>query len=175
MACSRSLQLFSCCTNTRESLHTCEFTASTRLVAHMFIACHMQVNPLLHAWICYLACDLYCISWISRAYECRLCNCCPCQDLYRLWEACPCMPWSTIAMRALTWVVFVPRASFTPMLRSGSSLYRRMHKSMFSLHGIFKFSHLKFTVYGHKQTDRHTHKFRKCSPSSVGLTQARPK
>ena len=29
-------------------------------------------------------------------------------------------------------------------------------------------------VYDHKQTDRHTHVSLKCSPASVGLTQARP-
>ena len=146
-----------------------------RVATHAWVYCkypprRTHVDPSLHAWTCHLACDLYCISWISHAYDCRLCNCCPCHDLYRLWEACPCMPWSAIAMRALTWVVFIPRASFTPMLCSGSSLHRRMHESTFSLHGIFKFAHLKFTVYGRKQTDRHTHKFHKCSPSSVGFT-----
>ena len=33
------------------------------------------------------------------------------RDLYCLWVACPCLSWSTVAMCALTWVVFVPRAS----------------------------------------------------------------
>ena len=64
------------------------------------------------------------MSWISRAYECQLC-----MDLleysvwfvYCLWAACHCLSWSAVAMRALTWVVFVPRASFTSTLRSGSS------------------------------------------------------
>ena len=57
------------------------------------------------------------MSWISRAYERRLCmdlpeaNSTTVRDLYCLWVACPCLSWSTVAMCALTWVVFVPRAS----------------------------------------------------------------
>ena len=43
------------------------------------------------------------------------------RDLYRLWAAYPCLSWSAVAMRALTWVVFVPRASFMPTQSSGSS------------------------------------------------------
>ena len=42
------------------------------------------------------------------------------------------------------------------------------------MHEIFKCGHLKFTVYGHKQASRHTHNFRKCSHTSVGLAQAHP-
>ena len=67
------------------------------------------------------------MGWTSRAYECRLCmdlleaNSTTVRDLYCLWAACPCLSWSTVAMRALSWVVFVPRASLTPTLRSGSS------------------------------------------------------
>ena len=69
------------------------------------------------------------MSWISFscAYECRLCmdlpeaNSITMHDLYCLWAACPCLPWSTVAMCALTWVVFVPWAFFTPTLHSGSS------------------------------------------------------
>ena len=45
----------------------------------------------------------------------------------------------------------------------------RMHEG---LHEIFKYAHLKFTVYGRKHT--YIHNFRQCSHSSVGLTQARP-
>jgi len=63
------------------------------------------------------------ISWISRAYECRLCMAYlnTKRDLHCLWAACPCLSWSAVAMRALTWAVFVPRASFTSTLHSGSS------------------------------------------------------
>ena len=28
------------------------------------------------------------------------------RDLYHLWGACPCLPWSAVAMHVLTWVVF---------------------------------------------------------------------
>jgi len=38
----------------------------------------------------------------------------------------------------------------------------------------FKRTHLKFSVYGHKQTDRHTHARAQCSHASVGLAQAHP-
>ena len=41
----------------------------------------------------------------------------------------------------------------------------------FGLHEIFKCSHLKFTVYGHKQASkqasRHTHNFCKCSDTAL--------
>ena len=109
------------------------------------------------------------MSWISRAYGCRLCMDLPevpwrC-DLYCLWTACPCLPWSAVAMRALTWVVFVPWASFTPMLRSGSSISHA--QKLPHLHEIFKHAH---SVYGLK----HTHNFCQCSHASVGLAQARP-
>ena len=30
------------------------------------------------------------------------------RNLYRLWAACPCLSWSEVAKRALTWVVFAP-------------------------------------------------------------------
>ena len=33
---------------------------------------------------------------------------------------------------------------------------------------------LKFTVYGHKQANKHTHVLPQCSPASVGLAQAHP-
>ena len=38
----------------------------------------------------------------------------------------------------------------------------------------FKRAYLKFLVYGHKQTDIHTHARAQCSHASVGLAQARP-
>ena len=44
-----------------------------------------------------------------------------------------------------------------------------MHK-LPDLHEIFKYTHLKFTVYGLK----HTHNFCQCSHASVGLAEARP-
>jgi len=72
-------------------------------------------------------------------------------------------------------VVFVPWASFVPTLRSGSSpsptRQRRGHIRMRETTRVRSF---KFTVYGCKQTDIHTHNFRKCSHASVGLAQARP-
>ena len=105
------------------------------------------------------------MSWISCAYECQLCmdllNT-VLHDLYCPWAACPCLSWSTVAMHALTWVVFVPRASFMPTLHSGSSP-NCMHK-LPGLHEIFKYAHLKFMVYGHTNS----------SHASVGLSQARP-
>ena len=111
------------------------------------------------------------MSWISRAYECRLCmdlpeaNSTTMRDLYCLWAACPCLSWSAVAMCALTWVVFVPRASFTPTLRSGSSISHA--QKLPRLHEIFKHAH---SVYGLK----HTHNFHQCSHASVGLAQACP-
>ena len=53
------------------------------------------------------------MSWISRAHECRLCmdlpeaNSTTLRDLYCLWVACPCLSWSAVAKRVLTWVVSV--------------------------------------------------------------------
>ena len=38
----------------------------------------------------------------------------------------------------------------------------------------YKCAHLKFSVYGRKQTNRHTHARAQCSHASVGLAQARP-
>ena len=38
----------------------------------------------------------------------------------------------------------------------------------------FKRTHLKFSVYGRKQTYRHTPARAQCSHASVGLAQARP-
>ena len=99
------------------------------------------------------------MGWTFRAYECRLCmdlpeaNSTTVRDLYCLWAACPCLSWSTVAMRALSWVVFVPRVSLTPTLCSGSSpspTWQRL--GMKGLHEIFKYANLKFTVYGRKQT-----------------------
>ena len=34
-----------------------------------------------------------------------------CAWVYCLWVDCPCLSWSAVAMRALTWVIFVPWAS----------------------------------------------------------------
>ena len=72
------------------------------------------------------------------------------------------------------------RVSFMSTLRSGSSPsltagWAQDYPRMFSLCEIFKYAHLKFTVYGRKQASKHTHAHVQCSPASVGLTQARPK
>ena len=96
-----------------------------------------------------------------------------------VWAACPCLSRSAVAMRVLTWVVFVPRASFMPTLRSGSSpsptrQWAGHIACTKGLHEIIKYAHLKFTVYGRKHTYIHTHNFRQCSHASVGLTQAHP-
>ena len=129
------------------------------------------------------------MSWISRAYECRLCmdlpeaNSTTVRDLYCLWAACLCLSWSAVVMRALTWVVFVPQAArwrctlAVALHQRDSGLgisHARNYPRTFSLHKIFKCTHLKFTVYGHKQTDIHTHNFCKCSHASVGLTPVPP-
>ena len=65
--------------------------------------------------------------------------CQACHDLYCLWAACPCLSWSAIAIRALTWVVFVPRASFMPTLHFGSSLHRRMHEATWACSVFMKY------------------------------------
>ena len=91
---------------------------------------------------------------------------------------CPCsiyiapltdtLQWSTVAMRALTWVVFVPRVSHQccalqkPFTDATAGWAYRMHKTTrgsrsFGLHEIFKCGHLKFTVYGHKQASKQTY------------------
>ena len=73
-------------------------------------------------------------------------------------------------------------SGFMLTLRSGSSLspmrQRAGHiactKLPVGLPEIFICAHLKFTVYGRKHADIHTHNFRKCGHASVGLAQARP-
>ena len=67
---------------------------------------------------------------MSCAYECRLCmrltwSKLNCRAWFVLWAARPCLSWSAVAMRVLTWVVFIPWASFMLKLRSGSTLHRR--------------------------------------------------
>ena len=126
------------------------------------------------------------MSWISRAYECQLCmdlpeaNSTTVHDSYCLWVASHCVSWSAVAMCALTWVIFVPWAS-----RSCWALAVALHRCdsglgishawnylrIIGLHEIFKCAYLKLMVYGRK----HTHNFHKCSHTSVGLAQARPK
>ena len=72
---------------------------------------------------------------------------------------------SAVAVRALISAVFVPWASFTPTLCSGSSPSRagqwtvhiyRMHKTTFRLHEYLKQLIKKFTIHGRKQTYIHT-------------------
>ena len=96
-------------------------------------------------------------------------------------SSCPCLSWSAVAMRMLTWAVFVPRASrrccalavALHWCDSGLGLLHAWnYPTTFSLHEIFKCSYLKFTAYGRKQT--YIHNFCKCRHTSVGLAQARP-
>ena len=65
----------------------------------------------------------------------------------------------------------------TPSNRRCTLAFRlhRRHTSS-SIFVILKFqrAHLKFSVYGRKQTDIHTHARAQCSHASVGLAQARP-
>ena len=106
------------------------------------------------------------MSWISHAYECRLCmdlpeaNSTTVRDLYCQWAACPCLSWSAVAMRALIWVVFVPQASFTPTLCSGSSLHRRMHESTRGRSVFMEYLNLLIWnlryMAANRQTDIHT-------------------
>ena len=92
-------------------------------------------------------------------------------------------------MRALTWVVFVPRVSRQccalqkPFTDATAVWAYRMHKTTrgsrsFGLHEIFECGHLKFTVYAHKQAskqaDIHTTSTNAVMHASVGLAQACP-
>ena len=77
------------------------------------------------------------MNWISGAsYECWLCMALTSSNLndtvhnsYRLWVACPCLSWSTVGMRVLTWVVFTPSffyadAAFWQYSRAGHETIR---------------------------------------------------
>ena len=89
-----------------------------------------------------------------------------------------------VTMRALTSSLFLGlpsrqrrRCALAVALHqrdSGLGISHAQKLRTLGLHEIFKCSHLKFTVYGRKHTDIHTHNFRKCSYASVGLAQARP-
>ena len=89
------------------------------------------------------------------------------------------LPLSVMVSSCHACIVFVPRASrrrctlAVALHRRNSGLGTKTTRRSwtFSLHEIFKCAHLKFTVYGRKQTDIHTHNFCKCSHASVGLTQ----
>ena len=99
-------------------------------------------------------------------------------DLYCLWAARPCLSWSGIAMRALTWVIFVPRAlrqccALVAPHRCGNGLTYRMHKK-FPRSVFMKYLNALIRILRYMATNRHTHNLRKCSHASVGLTQARP-
>ena len=103
--------------------------------------------------------------WITAGFAIVYCsmsvNSTTVHDLYCLWGACPCLSWSAVAMRALTWVVFVP-GFLHAMLCSGSSPsptqqwagHIAWHETIWQ---IFKCTHLKFMVYGCKQASKHTH------------------
>ena len=59
------------------------------------------------------------------------------------------LPLSVMVQSCHACVVFVPRASFTLTLRSGSSPSRRDSElGPKGFHEIFKYAHLKFTVCG---------------------------
>ena len=133
------------------------------------------------------------MSWISHAYESRLCmdlpeaNSTTVRDLYCLWVACTCLSWSAVAMCALTWVVYVSRAS-----RQHCALAVALHRrhsglgisSARKLRSVFMkylkmrlFKNLRYmaaSIHIYIHTYIHTHNFRKCSHASVGLAQARP-
>ena len=77
----------------------------------------LSLNFTLKLWAEFLALMNVDYAWtyLKRTQlQCVICTVCE-------QPACLCLSWSAVAMRALTWVVFVPRASFTPTLRSGSS------------------------------------------------------
>ena len=78
--------------------------------------CTLSLNFTLELWGEFLM-----LMSVDYAWTLPEANSTTVRDLYCLWAACPCQSWSTVAMRALSWVVFVPRASLTPTLCSGSS------------------------------------------------------
>ena len=98
------------------------------------------------------------MSWISGAYECWFCmaltsnlkvNSITVCNLYRLWAAYPCLPWSAVAMRVLCRL-----CSGFPSCRcciscssspSPTAGWRRDHLS--SVCEISKCARLKFKVY----------------------------
>ena len=92
------------------------------------------------------------MKWISHAYD-RLCmdlpeaNSTTVHHLYcPVWAPCSCLSWSAVAMRASSSLL-----GFTPTRqRAGHIAYTK------GLHEIFKYAHLKFTVYGRKHTYIHT-------------------
>ena len=109
--------------------------------------------------------------WISYAYECQLCmhlpeaNSTTVHDMYCLWAALSVMVRSCHA--CVNWVVFIPRASHgcctlpVALHQRDSGLgishsHARNYLRTFNLHEIFKCAHLKFMVYGRKQTYIHT-------------------
>ena len=123
------------------------------------------------------------MSWISRAYECQLCMDLPeyyawfvlsVSSLLMVCSELPCM-------RYLDWSSFLGLPSRRPctlavsLHRRDSRLdpsHTRNYSWTYSLLEIFTCAHLKFMVYGRKQTDRqtdrHMRNFRKCSHASVG-------
>ena len=97
------------------------------------------------------------------------------RDLYRLWAACPCLPWSAVAMRVLTWVVFT--LSFfhadialqqQPFTNRG--LGTRISKDIQCLWNILNALYGIWLQVSKKQTYTHTHIY----ACSVGLAEAHP-
>ena len=97
-------------------------------------------------------------EFVALMHGCRLCmdlpeaNSTTVRDLYCLWPDCLCH----------ACVIFVPRASrrrctlavaFTDATAGWAyRVLARNYPRTFGLHEIFKCAHLKFTVYGRKQT-----------------------
>ena len=128
------------------------------------------------SWISFID---YAWTYLKRTQLlCMICTVCEQPAL-----VCPCLPLSVMvnSCHACVNLSRLRSLGFTPTLRSAVALHRRDSglactklSRTFDLHEIFKCGHLKFTVYGHKQADIHTHNFRKCSHATVGLAQARP-
>ena len=96
------------------------------------------------------------MSLISGANECQLCIVLTWRELnytvrnlYHLWTASPCLSWSAVAMHTLAWVVFAP-GFFTPACTLAVALQwlhwqrKTTGEWPFSLHEIFKCTHLKY-------------------------------
>ena len=90
------------------------------------------------------------------------------RNLYCLRAACPCLSWSTVAMRALTSFHGLHSdatlcSSPSPMQQwAGHIACTKLPEDLYrlfahGLHEIFKCDHLKFTVCGHKQASKQTY------------------
>ena len=89
------------------------------------------------------------MRWISHAYECRLCMDFTWSELnYSTWFVLSVsLPLSVMIHSCHATVHFVPRVSFTPTLRSGSSPSQTRQRAGYIActkgpHEIFKYAHL---------------------------------